>query len=317
MSASNTKKFSFAETLNAISGTEQLNNATLKTLNELDEPKLAKFMGVWEGLPADRRAYVADKLASFMEDEFELNYDPIFANILRDPDPRVRLSALEGLQFYSDEALIDPLTDMLRRDPSEEVRASAAESLGVFMLAGALGKLTQRRNDKVYAALMGVLLTEPETSPVYANALVSVAGVTNEEVDYRIRAAYKSEDENVRVSAVSAMGVSANEAYEDFVRKELASPNEDMRSEAATAAGLLEIVDAVPALGKLIDDPLPFVAISAIDALAMIGNPQARMFLERAAESDDDEIADAAADALEEMDFLAASGIDFSGSRMN
>ncbi len=314
---SDKKKFSFAETLSAMSGAEPLSNAALKTLNELDEPKLAKFAAAWDGIAPDRRAYVAEKLATQLEDEFELNYDPIFMRIMTDPDPRVRLAALEGLQFNSDDRLLDPLCEILRRDPSEEVRAEAADSLSVFILAGVLGKLGERRYDKAYAALMGALLTEAETSPVYGNALISVASVTNEEVDYRIRSAYKSEDENLRVSAMTAMGVSANEAYEDFVRKELSSPNEDMRSEAATAAGSLEMVDVVPVLGKLIDDPLPFVAISAIDALAMIGNAQARTFLEQAAESDDDEIADAAADALEEMDFLAASGIDFSGSRLN
>lgn len=317
MKQTDPKKYSFAETLSAISGAEPLSDAALKTLNELDEPKLKKFMAAWDGLAPERRAYVAEKLAAQLEDEFELNYDPIFTQIMADPDPRVRLSALEGLQFNSDDSMIDPLIEILRRDPNEEVRAAAAESLGVFMMAGVLGKLSERRNDKVYAALMGVLLTEAETSPVYANALISISCVSNEEVDYRIRSAYKSEDENLRVSAVTAMGVSANDAYEDFVRKELNSPNEDMRSEAATAAGSLEMVDAVPALGKLMEDPLPFVAISAIDALAMIGNPQARKLLENAAESDDEEIAEAAAEALDEMDFLAASGIDFSGSRLN
>jgi HEAT repeat protein len=172
---SETKKFSFAETLTAMSGMQPLSNAALKTLNELDEPKLAKFMAAWDGLAPDRRAYVSEKLAAQLEDEFELNYDPIFMRIMRDPDPRVRLAALEGLQFNSDDTLLDPLCEILRRDPSEDVRAEAADSLSVFMLAGVLGKLTERRHDKVYAALMGALLTEAETSPVYGNALIALA----------------------------------------------------------------------------------------------------------------------------------------------
>lgn len=302
------------EALSALRSAAPLDSRTLRAFNDPDEKKLAALTSVWDALDANRRAYAAEKLQMLLEQDFEVDFSPLFLHALRDADARVRLSAIEGLEHSDDLRLIDPLIGLLRGDAVEDVRALAAESLGRFMLMGELDKISQRRRDQVYSALMQTLLTEPESSPVYARALESLAFVSNEEIEYRIRAAYASEDEDLRVSAIAAMGRSADPAYEDIVRAELKSENGDMRAEAALAAGELEMADAVPILGKMIDDPMPFVAVSAVTALGMIGTKPARAHLERALKSDDEDVVAAAEEALDSSDLITGD-IDFSGAR--
>jgi HEAT repeat protein len=100
------------------------------------------------------------------------------------------------------------------------------------------------------------------------------------------------------------MGRSSDRQYSDVVRKELHNVLPAMRLEAARAAGELEVSEAVPELGRLLDDPDPEVAMVAIGALGQIGGESARQILQRAGESDDDEIVEAAEEALAEDEFL-------------
>jgi HEAT repeat protein len=311
------KAISFADALAAIESSSPLTEKQLRVFNTVDDRHLAEFFGVWDKLDAERRAYVAEKLQMLVADDFEVDFSPIFQHALDDADARVRLSSIEGLEYDESLELIDKLIALMRHDPVEDVRAAAAESLGRFMLLGEMNKLSQRRRAQVYSALMAVLLTTSEDSAEYARALESVAYVSNDEVDYFVRAAYKSEDDDLRVSAVAAMGRSADPVYEDIVRNELNSESADMRAEAAAAAGELELVESVAQLGKMLDDPMPFVAIAAIDALAAIGTREAQGHLERASESDDDEVAEAAEEALEELQFMNQTGIDMLGSGPN
>jgi HEAT repeat protein len=216
----------------------------------------------------------------------------------------VRLSSLEGLWEDENPRLIDPLVVLLRSDPSPLVRAASATALGRFLLLGEVEKINRQRRDQVYSALMGALISTPPGSVIYQHALESLAYVSNEEVEQLIREAYASENQALRVTAVLAMGRSGDRQYSDVIHKELPNVLPAMRLEAARAAGELEISDAVPELGKLLDDPDPEVALVAIGALGQIGGESARQILQRAAESDDDEIVEAAEEALAEDEFL-------------
>jgi HEAT repeat protein len=125
-----------------------------------------------------------------------------------------------------------------------------------------------------------------------------------------IRTAYASPDELMRISAVFAMGRSADDQWIETVISELEAQSPAMRYEAARAAGELEARNAISPLAHLLDDPDREVQEMAIWALGQIGGDRARALLSKLAKSDDAVLAEAADDALEELEWMEGLGRD-------
>ena len=90
-----------------------------------------------------------------------------------------------------------------------------------------------------------------------------------------------------------------------IVLKELLSESEDMRIAAAAACGEIELPEAVGRLSTLIDrDDALGARLAAIDALSYISTTEAQRALERAAASEEEEIAEAAEEALDAWEAL-------------
>ena len=298
------KDVSFETALRALGSNTPPTPRQLRGLTNLDNDQLAELQIAWPELNANRRAMVADKLRELAENDIELDFSAIFHFTLSDVEESVRLASVEGLWEDETPGLIDPLVILLRSDTSPIVRAACATSLGRFMELAELEKLSRRRHDQIYSALMGAILTNPPGSLVYNRALTALAYVSNEQVDQLIREGYDSTDQGLRVAAVMAMGRSGDTAYGELVLQQVNSVLPPMRVEAARACGELGVKEAVADLGKLLDDPEPDVVDAAIVALGQIGGDAAKEILQRAAESEDEEIAAAAEEALEELEFL-------------
>jgi HEAT repeat protein len=298
------RKATLDEALAALAGAAPIATRVLKALDRLSDRAVRQLQAAWPALDDDRRAYVAAKLRAMSRVDVRLDFAPIFRFMLSDIDPRVRLSAVNGLGEDESPDMIDVFAVILRSDPSDRVRAAAATALGRFMYQGVMNKLSKRRHDQVYSALMGALISSPEQSRARRAALRSLAYVSNDEVDLRIRDAYASEHLPLRISAVFSMGRSNDRRYQHVVLGELTSVTPIMRREAARAAGELELREAVPTLKQLIDDPVADVRRAAVRALGQIGGDDSRQALEAAAQSNDPEIAGAAEEALAEYEFL-------------
>lgn len=306
------KSLALKDALAAMSaGDAPLDENVLRAFSDLSGEQLKAWAHAWQPLAGERRIAIMEQLRDFAEEDFEQDFNALYRVGLLDPEERVRLAAIEGLFEEEHHSLINPLIAVLQNDPAEFVRAAAAQSLGRFVLLGEKDGMTAPRKEQVYAALMRALLTEPASSTVHRRALESLAYVTNEEIDLQIRDAFNAQDDLLRLSAIVAMGRSSNRAYADLVRSELHSLSPAVRREAARASGNLEDEDAVPALAQLLDDPDPSVRFVALDALAEIGGKDAKRLIEAAAESDDEEFAMHAEEALEEMEFWHGE-LDFS-----
>ena len=295
---------SFKEALAALNAKALPSKRQLCGLSSLEGDSLTEVQSVWSHLDSQRRITLVEKLREMAEDDVELDFSALFLYSLQDVEEQVRLSSVDGLWEYENPSLIDKLVLLLSSDPSILVRAASATALGRFLELGELEKITRRRRDQVYSALMGALMTMEPGSLEYLHALEALACVSNDEIEGLIHAAYASDIPALRISAVTAMGRSANRQFSDLVRRELFSVLPAMRAEAARASGELEVAEAVTDLGKLIDDPEQEVAIAAVTALGQVGGEEARRLLEQAAQSDDEEIAGAAEEALAEDEFL-------------
>jgi HEAT repeat protein len=281
--------------------------AMLYCLSGMDGAKVRLFREAWPTISLERRRRIITSLVEIAEASFEVDFNAVFRFCLKDEDEKVRGMAIEGLWEDEDVSLIDPLINMMREDPSIQVRAKAATSLGRFVLLGELREIDTEKAAVVSEALLGVILSPNEDVEVRRRAVESIAYLSDERVREIIEAAYYDDDERMRVSAVFAMGRSADPLWSSIVLKELESPYPEMRYEAARACGELEISDAVPILANLVEDQDREVQEAAIWALGNIGGNEARRILESCYITGDDFLREAVEEALDQLELLSAS----------
>ncbi len=280
-------------------------------LSDLDAEGIARVRLVWPGLPVELRRRLITCLVEMAEADFELNFSEVFRMGLEDEDAEVRTASIEGLWEDEDVRLVPLLVARLQDDESASVRAAAAQSLGRFILLGELNKIHQEPYHIAYQAVLATCQNEHEDIEVQRRALESLAYADNETVIQLIHKAYASTNEKMRVSAVFAMGRSANTYWSRHVRQELFSPNPEMRYEAARACGELQLREAVAELEELADDVDAEVQDAALWALGQIGGDRARSILERYCQADNEATRSAAEAALDELEFMYGDLSDF------
>lgn len=277
--------------------------AQLYDLSNLEQEEMVEVRAAWFGLPVETRQRTIATLAEIAEDDFEVNFGEVFRMALDDPDATVRQVAVDGLWEEEDIRLIPLLVARLREDPAPEVRAAAATGLGRFVLMGELGKIRPQPYRQAYQELIAAH-TGDEQTEVRRRALESLAYSGKREVAALIRTAYQHPEEKMRISAVFAMGRSADERWASCVLEQLSSANPEMRYEAARACGELDMEEAIPRLVRLVNDADPEVREATIWSLGQIGGDEARRVLSLCAQVEDEAMRQAAREALRELEFL-------------
>jgi HEAT repeat protein len=289
-----------------------LSISSLYGLSDLTRDEIQLFQEVWPLVETGRRRKIIQSLVDVAEASFEVDFHSIFRLCLNDKDEMVRSRAIEGLWEDEELTLAGLLVRLLRDDPSELVRAAAATSLGRFVLLGELEKIEAAAAMMIEDALLGAIYDPYETLEVRRRAVESIAYSGQAQVRDVIEMAYCDDEERMCISAVFAMGRSADPLWREMVIAELDNPNPEMRYEAARACGELETLDALPTLIDLIEaDPDPEVQGMAIWALGRIGGKEARCVLEACCEIENEALRQAAEEALDELDFLG-DHLDFS-----
>ena len=273
-------------------------------LSDLNRQDMAAFIQTWPQIPASRRCTIARRLASLAEEHIEVHYDALFRHLLDDPEGTVQVAAVEGLWENEDTRLIKPLVRLLEEGDDPQVRAAAAISLGRFVLLGELEEIETAAAFQAESALWSVLHSTEEDLEVQRRAVESIAYSGEMAVRDVILNAYYHDDDRMRMSAVFAMGRSADPYWRALVLQELLSDHPGLRFEAARAAGELELTDAVPGLLQLLDEDEDIEVVqAAITALGQIGGQEARRALSACLEADNEAIRDAAEEALELLEF--------------
>ncbi len=262
--------------------------SNLYHLSDLAGADLAALERTWAELPTERRQNILADLNEIGEANFEVTFEAVFRLGLDDEDPEVRATAIRALWESEDETLIAPLIDFLHTDPDIHVRAAAASALGRFVYLGEVEELPAPYARRVEEALLGVM-GGPEPLEVQRRALEAVAYAVRTEITPLIRAAYVSPEPLLRISAVFAMGRTAEAQWAPMVLAELKSIEPEMRFEAARAAGELELNEAGRELAHLIGDPDTQVKEAAIWSLGQIGGDFARDTLARLLKKTTDE----------------------------
>lgn len=299
----------FKELLQQIGDDQKsLSTSSLYALSRISGDQLQLLQEAWPLIPHKRRRQIVQALAEIAEISVEADFNAVFRFCLNDEDEYVRTQAIEGLWEDEDTALIGPFIRLLKDDPSPMVRAAAATALGRFVLSGELEDIEATLALTAQDALFITIHTYHESPEVRRRAIESIAYSSAAEVDDIIEASYYDDEEKMRVSAIFAMGRSANPRWRALILEELDNLNPEIRYEAARACGELQDVKAIPSLARLTEDPDREVQEAAIWALGNIGGEEARRILQTiVAESQDEALCEAAEEALEELDFFSDS----------
>ncbi len=279
-----------------------LSSPVLYALSGPNADEVQMFRRQWPTLSLERRRKIISLLTGSAEANFELDFNALFRVTMTDEDEQIRAISIEGLWEDDEVSLIAPLVYALQHDTSVSVRAAAAGSLGRFVLMAELEELDERYARLMRSALLETIRNRQEHVEVRRRAVESIAYLGEDLVREIIAAAYQEADELMRISAVFAMGRSADTVWTKIVLSELSNANPAMRYEAARACGELEVKEAVPVLIQLASDPDREVQFAAIAALGQIGGLRARRFLERCCRSKDEVLRLAAEDALAELE---------------
>jgi HEAT repeat protein len=294
------------QTLLSVQATaHSLAGADLNALSDLGRDQEEQFRSTWAALDTERRRELVAALIEFAEDHVDASFAAIYRWLLEDADPLIRAQAIEGLWEDEDVRLISPLIRRLEYDVDPDVRAAAALSLGRFLLLGEFGQIDARAAQRVETALMTAYHVEDQDVWVRRRVLEALANSGNAELPDMILDAYEEHDDTLRIGAVFAMGRSADPRWNRYVLEELGNNDSAMLFEAARASGEMEIEEAVPDLIRLLGDEDVEIRDAAVWALGRIGGPEARRALKACVVSGDEDLAEAAGDALAELDFMA------------
>jgi HEAT repeat protein len=273
-------------------------DSELGALSNLSPQNLASFVKQWRGSDIVQRLRLVSRLVELAENDFTLDFTSVFVACAGDPDERIRVKVIQGLELEDKHTCIKPIIGAVRTDESEDVRAAAASALGKYALMAELDELPDAMADEIFSALIAVLENPREPISVKKRALESVSVFQREPVDNYIEDYYYSEDPSVKAGAIFAMGRNCKTRWISFLIDELQSTIPEFRYEAARASGEIEDEEAVPYLVNLVEDEDREVQEAAIGALGKIGGSEAKHCLQELSEHTDPGIRESAAAAL-------------------
>ncbi|MFN8472415.1 MAG: HEAT repeat domain-containing protein [Anaerolineae bacterium] len=280
-----------------------LDTSALFGLSNARRADTALFVERWPTIPVERRRAIMAELGALGNESFEVEFTPLYRVALDDADAEVRARAIENLWEDDDPVLAPHYVNLLTHDSEPIVRSAAANALGKYMYLAEMEELGPELTAEIRQALLDAFRNPQEVSDVRRYAVESLAFLGDDEVRGVIEDAYNTPSEQMQASAVRGMGRSLDPYWSGLVLMELQNTDPRVRQEAIWASGELELKQAVPTLVDMLEEPNRDLLIGVIQSLGRIGGPIARQALELVAESEDEEIAEEAEDALSELLF--------------
>jgi hypothetical protein len=269
----------FSEVLDKTFHADPIPVHLLFRLSDLMPEDWERFKQAWAKADDERRRVIMRHLADIMEEAYFVDYSPIFKLGIEDAAPDVRVAALDGLWDSTNTRFVAPLIQMMQRDTSEEVRVAAAKALAHYVLLAEWGQMPKRVSAPIIEELLAVYENEQTAVSVKRAALEGLGAAAHPRVETLIQEAYDSPFQDMRVSAVFAMGNTADDKWLNTILAELENPDIEMRLEAIRAAGMMGRSDAVDPLSDLVDHEESDVRAAAIVALGKIGGDQPQLLL--------------------------------------
>lgn len=297
-------ELSFQDALTELIATEPLPIHLVYRLSDMSNSEMEELRERWSDATDDRRGAIARHMADISEEDFVVHFGRVFRFLFDDPDPGVKIAALDGVWDSTDTGLIAPIVAMLESDSDTAVRAAAARALTHFILLAEWGEIEQDDVSPAIDALIETYQATENPPEVRGAALEAASPAHHPEIPGMILEAYESSNEGLQLSAIFAMGNSADERWVPMLLDELENPDHAIRAEAARAAGAIGHPDAVSILAEMAQDDDLELATAAIIALSQIQDDMAQRILMDMAEDEEFEyLHELIEDAIEESEW--------------
>ncbi len=277
-----------------LANSKELPRQYLQEFSDIGTTELKSLLDVWPSVELNRKLTLLEELDALAETDTLVSFDDFASALLTDPDPQVRTRAIRLLDELEDVKLVPSFLDMLKNDPDLNVRIQAANALNLFVDLGELEEIPESIYHQVEDALL-TSITGDDDARVRRAALESLGYSSREEVSTIIQSSFQREDPHWKVSALTAMGRSADERWADDVTRSLVSENDNIRKAAVQAAGELSLKSSRPLLLRMLNEEDDSAVLSAVIwSLSQIGGEDVRTYLENLLdqlEEDDEQIA--------------------------
>lgn len=292
----------FSEVLDKTFNADPVPVHLLFNLSDMEPENGERFNRAWAKADDERRQVIMRHLADIVEEAYSVDYSPIFKLGIEDSSAEVREAALDGLWDSTDTEFISPLLALMQSDPSVEVRTAATKGLAHYVLLAEWGQMPARVSPPIVTALLAVYENDETAVSVKRAALEGLGSASHPRVESLIEEAYNAKFEDMRISAVFAMGNTADDRWLPIVLAELDSSDTEMQLEAIRAAGLLGRSDAIEPLYDLREDSNTDVIAAVIVALGNIGGDHAQSILSRLMDDPDyEDMHELIEETIEEM----------------
>ncbi len=277
----------------------------LHRFSDLNPSDLAALKAAWQKVTTNRRVALMEDLEELSEADTLVCFDDVSFMAIQDTDPRVRSTAIRLLWETNDTTFWRQLLKILKEDPEETVRASAASGLGLFIYLGEIEEIPEDQFHLVENTLLDIMSSD-EKPLVKQKSLEGLGFSSHEKVPGLITSAFAMNDIDWKVSALFAMGRSADNRWKDLVIRALRDPEPEIRFEAIKAAGELSLQGARQPLMELLVNPdnrqEEDIRQSIIWSLSQIGGDRVREVLNALLEqAEDDEEEEFISDAIENL----------------
>ena len=272
--------------------------------SDIQPLELQTVLDVWERVNLDRKLSLLEGLESLSETDTLVSFDDFASTILNDPNASVRVLAIRLLDECDDVNLVPMYLNLLKNDPDVSVRAEAANVLNLFVDLGELEEISEEVYGEVRLALLESASSEKEAR-VRRRALESLGWSSHPEVIALVESSFEGEDVDWKVSALIAMGRSANDIWEDRVLRSLLDANNKIRRAAVQSAGMLSLKSArIPLLRMLQEEDAEEVMSAVIWSLSQVGGEDVGTYLETLLDrAEDDDLIGFLEEALDNLAF--------------
>jgi HEAT repeat protein len=298
-------KLPFQKTIDELlDGKKSLSRSSLRDFSDIDSNSLEALLEAWPRIAMERKRLLLDELQTLSDNDTLVCFDDMARALLHDPDARVQAGAIRLLEECSDAKLVPVYLKILSGDRDASVRVEAASALGQFVRLGELEEIPETSLRRIEEALLEKVNSEDEAS-VRRQALESIGYSSRPEVIPLIETSFRRENPDWQASALSAMGRSSDERWEENVLLKLLDETPRVRLAAVVAAGELGLTSAREILLKMLEDEEnDKLTSAAIWSLSQIGGEDARVYIEGLLDqTEDDDLAKFLEEALDNLAF--------------
>ena len=283
-----------------VSGTGPVWQSDLHCLADLSDAEADELHQFWLLVSSRRRVLTAEGCLHLLRSSKTLQFKVFFCYLLTDPDFRIRVLAAKGLGSDVYFEVLPYLELAATQDESDAVRLAAVQALGQFFRVGE-ERFWVDKSQSQTRKILSQLISDPDQSLVLqCAALESIGYSPGALFEPKLLDAYRSELEELRVSALVAMGRSGYRHWENRILEACNDQSGTVRTAAVKAGGMLGIEDLGDICLYIIElETDSQLRIAAIEALGRLGGPTAYEGLMLAAESEDQEQQEAVLRALD------------------